>query len=238
RVLQKTPFSFDVSVWEFFWPLISGAHLVVAKPGGHRESDYLVSLIRSHEITITHFVPSMLAAFLAEPHVRHCASLLQVICSGEALSLSLQRDFFRVLPARLFNLYGPTETAVEVTYWECDRHSPLSTVPIGKPVGNTQVYVLDHCLHPVPIGVPGELYLGGVQVGRGYWNRPELTAQKFIPDPFSEDPQARLYKTGDLCRWLTNGTVDYIGRLDFQVKIHGLRIELGEIEAALNRHES
>jgi amino acid adenylation domain-containing protein len=238
RVLQKTPFSFDVSVWEFFWPLISGAHLVVAKPGGHRESDYLVSLIRAHEITITHFVPSMLAAFLAEPDVRHCASLRQVICSGEALSLSLQRDFFRLLPARLFNLYGPTETAVEVTYWECDRHSPLSTVPIGKPVGNTQVYVLDHCLHPVPIGVPGELYLGGVQVGRGYWNRPELTAQKFVPDPFSEDPQARLYKTGDLCRWLTNGTVDYLGRLDFQVKIHGLRIELGEIEAALNRHES
>jgi amino acid adenylation domain-containing protein len=238
RVLQKTPFSFDVSVWEFFWPLISGAHLVVAKPGGHREPDYLVKLICSREITTSHFVPSMLGAFLAEPEVRDCTSLRQVVCSGEALSLALQQEFFRLLPARLFNLYGPTETAVEVTYWECDRHSSLATVPIGRPVGNTQVYVLDRALQPVPIGVPGELYLGGVQVGRGYWNRPELTAEKFVPDLFSRNPQSRLYKTGDLCRWLPNGTVDYLGRLDFQVKLHGLRIELGEIEAALNRHES
>lgn len=238
RVLQKTPFSFDVSVWEFFWPLISGAHLVVAKPGGHRDPDYLVKLIREREITTSHFVPSMLAAFLADPGVRHCTSLRQVICSGEALSLPLQQEFFRLLPARLFNLYGPTETAVEVTYWECDRNSPLMTVPIGRPVGNTQVYVLDRDLQPVPIGVPGELYLGGVQVGRGYWNRPELTAERFVPDPFNKNFQTRLYKTGDLCRWLPNGTVDYLGRLDFQVKIHGLRIELGEIEAVLNRHES
>ena len=238
RVLQKTPFSFDVSVWEFFWPLISGAHLVVAKPGGHREPDYLVKLIREGQITVAHFVPSMLGAFLAERDVSSCTSLRQVICSGEALSYSLQQEFFRLLPARLFNLYGPTETAVEVTYWECDRNSSLTTVPIGKPIGNTQVYVLDGDLQPVPIGVPGELHLGGVQVGRGYWNRPELTAEKFIPDPFKKDRAARLYKTGDLCRWLPNGTVDYLGRLDFQVKIHGLRIELGEIEAVLNKHES
>jgi amino acid adenylation domain-containing protein len=237
RVLQKTPFSFDVSVWEFFWPLISGAHLIVAKPGGHREADYLVRLIRDREITTIHFVPSMLAAFLSERDVNLCTSLRQVICSGEALSVSLERELFRLLSARLFNLYGPTETSVEVTYWECDRNSPLTTVPIGRPVGNTQTYVLDRHMNPVPIGVPGELFLGGVQVGRGYWNRPELTAEKFVSHPFSKNPQARLYRTGDLCRWLPNGAIDYLGRLDFQVKIHGLRIELGEIEAALNRYE-
>jgi amino acid adenylation domain-containing protein len=236
RVLQKTPFSFDVSVWEFFWPLMAGAELVVARPGGHREADYLAHLIRESSITITHFVPSMLAAFLGEPAARHCTSLRHVISSGEALPLSLQGDFFRVLPARLHNLYGPTEAAVDVTFWECDRKSSLNTVPIGKPVANTQVYVLDGLLQPVPIGVAGELYLGGVQVGRGYLNRPELTADKFVSDPFSEDPQAQLYKTGDLCRWLPDGVLDYLGRLDFQVKLHGLRIELGEIEAVLGRH--
>jgi len=156
-VLQKTPFSIDVSVWEFFWPLMVGAELVVARPGGHRDADYLAHLIQESSITIIHFVPSMLAAFLAEPAARHCASLRHVICSGEALPLSLQGDFFRALPARLHNLYGPTEAAVDVTFWECDRESSLNTVPIGKPIANTQVYVLDRLLQPVPIGVPGEL---------------------------------------------------------------------------------
>jgi len=238
RVLQKTPFSFDVSVWEFFWPLMVGGHLVIARPGGHRDANYLVSLIQRDKITITHFVPSMLAAFLAEPNVGQCVSLRHVICSGEALSSSLQRDFFNVLDARLHNLYGPTEAAVDVTFWECRRDSTLATVPIGKPIANTTVYVLDQHLHPVPIGVPGELFLGGVQIGRGYHNRLDLTADKFLADPFSEDPQARLYRTGDLCRWLPTGNLDYLGRLDFQVKVRGLRIELGEIEAVLARHHS
>jgi len=238
RVLQKTPFSFDVSVWEFFWPLMVGGHLVIARPGGHRDANYLVSLIRQEKITITHFVPSMLAAFLVEPDVRRCVSLRHLICSGEALAPSLQRDVFRVLDARLHNLYGPTEAAIDVTFWECQRDSTLASVPIGKPIANTRVYVLDQHFQPVPIGVPGELFLGGVQIGRGYHNRPELTAEKFLADPFSKEPEARLYKTGDLCRWLPTGNLEYMGRLDFQVKVHGLRIELGEIEAVLGRHDS
>jgi len=238
RVLQKTPFSFDVSVWEFFWPLMVGAHLIVARPGGHRDADYLVDLIQEAKISVIHFVPSMLAAFLAEPDVDKCRSLRHIICSGEALTLPLQNQCLGLLPSQLHNLYGPTEAAVDVTFWACDRSSPLPCVPIGKPVANSRVYVLDLHQKPVPIGVPGELYIGGVQVGRGYLNRPELTAEKFVPDPFTNQPGAKLYRTGDLCRWLPNKTVEYLGRLDFQVKLHGLRIELGEIETVLGRQAS
>ncbi len=236
KVLQKTPFSFDVSVWEFFWPLLVGARLVVAEPGGHRDPAYLVKLIREQGITVLHFVPSMLKAFLEEPGVERCQSLRHVICSGEALPYDLQEQFFRLSPSQLHNLYGPTEAAVDVTHWTCRRDDERKIVPIGRPVANTQVYILDRHLQPVPIGVPGELHIGGVQVGRGYHKRPELTAEKFIPDPFSGDPQARLYKTGDLCRWLPDGAVEYLGRMDFQVKIRGLRVELGEIEDALRQH--
>jgi amino acid adenylation domain-containing protein len=238
KVLQKTPFSFDVSVWEFFWPLLVGARLVVVKPGGHRDPGYLVELIASQRITISHFVPSMLAVFLAEPGAEQCRSLRHVICSGEALSFSLQEEFFRLLPAELHNLYGPTEAAVDVTHWTCRRNSRRRIVPIGRPVANTQIYLLDQYEQPVPIGVPGELHIGGVQVGRGYHNRPELTAERFVRDPFSAGNEQRLYKTGDLCRWLPDGNIEYLGRMDFQVKIRGLRIELGEIEAVLARHES
>ena len=238
RVLQKTPFSFDVSVWEFFWPLMFGARLVIAKPGGHRDSEYLVKLIVEHKITTLHFVPSMLQAFLLNDNVETCQSLKRVICSGEALPYSLQERFFSCLEAELHNLYGPTEAAVDVTYWACHRESKLSTVPIGRPVANTQIYLLDTLLQPVPIGVPGELHIGGVQVARGYLNRPELTTEKFIPDPFSSDSNARLYKTGDLARYLPDGNILYLGRLDFQVKIRGNRIELGEIEATLSQHPS
>ena len=233
KVLQKTPFSFDVSVWEFFWPLIVGSQLVVANPGGHRDATYLVRLINRQQITVLHFVPSMLRIFLEEPAVDSCRSLRHVICSGEALSFDLQEEFFSHLSAQLHNLYGPTEAAVDVTHWTCRRDDDRRVVPIGRPVANTQVYILDRCSQPVPIGVPGELYLGGVQVGRGYHNRPELTAERFIVDSFSRVPGARLYRTGDLCRWLSDGTVEYLGRLDFQVKIRGLRVELGEIEAAI-----
>jgi amino acid adenylation domain-containing protein len=235
-VLQKTPFSFDVSVWEFFWPLLVGAQLVVAKPDGHRDPDYLVNLIVEKQVTVLHFVPSMLQYFLAADDVERCRSLRHVICSGEALSYELQERFFTRLGAQLQNLYGPTEAAVDVTAWTCPREGSLRFVPIGKPIANTQTYILDKNLTPLPIGVPGELHLGGVQVGRGYHNRPELTAEKFIPDPFRREPGARLYKTGDLCRFLPDGNIEYLGRLDRQVKIRGFRIELGEIQAVLEQH--
>jgi acyl-coenzyme A synthetase/AMP-(fatty) acid ligase/acyl carrier protein len=235
-VLQKTPFSFDVSVWEFFWPLMFGARLVVARPEGHKDADYLARTIIEQNITTMHFVPSMLQIFLMAKDVEKCVSLRQVICSGEALPLELQNRFFTRLDARLHNLYGPTEAAVDVTYWECRRETELQTVPIGRPVANTQMYILDSNMQPVPAGVAGELYIGGIQVGRGYLNRPELTAERFIPDPFSKDPEARLYRTGDATRYLPDGSIEYLGRLDFQIKIRGNRIELGEIEALLGQH--
>ncbi|HEY0602079.1 MAG TPA: amino acid adenylation domain-containing protein, partial [Herpetosiphonaceae bacterium] len=236
RVLQKTPFSFDVSVWEFFWPLLIGATLVVAKPGGHQDSAYLVDLIAREQITTLHFVPSMLQVFLDEPQLDRCQSLWRVICSGEALPLALQERFFARLQAELHNLYGPTEAAVDVTWWPCLPDAALHTVPIGRPIANTQIYILDQHLRPVPVGVPGELHIGGVQLARGYLDRPVLTAERFIPDPFSDQPNARLYRTGDLARFLPDGAIEYLGRLDFQVKVRGFRIELGEIESALLQH--
>lgn len=235
-VLQKTPFSFDVSVWEFFWPLITGARLVLAKPGGHKDAAYLAQLICDHRITTLHFVPPMLGVFLKEPRIKDCRSLRHVFCSGEALPYDLQEKFFHLLDAQLYNLYGPTEAAVDATHWTCRPDSELRIVPIGRPVANTQCYILDPRLQPVPIGAVGELYLGGVQVGRGYHKRPELTAERFIRDPFSVIPEARLYKTGDLARYLPDGIIEFQGRLDDQIKIRGIRIELGEIEAACRHH--
>ncbi len=231
KVLQKTPFSFDVSVWEFFWPLLFGAELVIAEPGGHRDSRYLAQTIIEHGITTIHFVPSMLQLFLEDPKARECTSLRRVICSGEALSRVLQDRFYAQFDCELHNLYGPTEAAVDVTAWKCDPASPLSFVPIGEPVANTQMHILDDAMQPIPVGSVGELYIGGVQVGRGYLNRPELTAERFITDPFR--PGGTLYKTGDLARYQPDGSIEFLGRADFQVKIRGFRVELGEIEAAL-----
>ncbi len=233
RVLQKTPFSFDVSVWEFFWPLMTGACLVVAQPEGHKDSAYLVKVISEQQVTTLHFVPSMLQVFLEEPNVASCANLKRVFCSGEALPYSLKERFLDRLNADLHNLYGPTEAAVDVTYWECERGSDKEVVPIGRPIANTQIYLLDEYLQPVPLGVPGELHIGGVGLARGYLKRAELTAEKFIPDPFSPNLDARLYKTGDLARYLPDGNIEFLGRIDFQVKIRGFRIELGEIESSL-----
>jgi amino acid adenylation domain-containing protein len=235
-VLQKTPFSFDVSVWEFFWPLMFGACLVVARPEGHKDNDYLIQIIIDRQITTIHFVPSMLQLFLESNNVDRCVSLRNVICSGEVLPVDLKDRFLSKLNAKLHNLYGPTEAAVDVTYYECQRESNLRTVPIGRPIANTRIYILDRSMQPVPIGVVGELHIGGVQVARGYLNRPELTAERFIPDPFSEDPEARLYKTGDLARYLPDGNIEYLGRMDYQIKIRGLRIELDEIESVLSEH--
>ncbi len=238
RVLQKTPFSFDVSVWEFFWSLMMGARLVMARPAGHQDAAYLARTIQSEGITTLHFVPSMLQVFLEAPGVEACTSLIRVIASGEALPYELQRRFFHRLGAGLHNLYGPTEAAVDVTYWACEAEGRRGVVPIGRPVANTRIHLLDADLRPVPVGVPGELYIGGVQVARGYLGRPELTAERFTPDPFSAEPGARFYRTGDLARYLPDGAIDFLGRIDHQVKLRGLRIELGEIEAALAAHPS
>ncbi|MDX8130471.1 amino acid adenylation domain-containing protein, partial [Methylomonas sp. OY6] len=231
-VLQKTPYSFDVSVWEFFWPLMTGARLIVAPPELHKDSQGLIDLIQSAGITTVHFVPSMLLAFVDTPGAEHCTSLKRVICSGEALSADLVQRFQQKLPAGLHNLYGPTEASVDVSYWACPMECRATEIPIGKPIANLRLYILDRSLNPVPIGTPGELHIGGIGLGRGYLNQPDLTAEKFIPDPFGQ-PGSRLYKTGDLVRYRQDGNIDYLGRIDHQVKIRGFRIELGEIEAQL-----
>ena len=232
-VLQKTPFSFDVSVWEFFWPLFTGARLVMARPEGHKDPAYLMDVIRRENITTLHFVPSMMQVFLDHQEAATCTSLIRVMCSGEALPESLARRFHERLPkVDLHNLYGPTEAAVDVTAWTYTPDFSGTSIPLGRPISNTHIYILDAQGEPVPIGVSGEIFIGGVQVGRGYLDRPDLTAERFVPDPFAT-PGARLYKTGDLGRWLADGTIEYLGRNDFQVKIRGFRIELGEIEAQL-----
>ena len=235
-VLQKTSSGFDVSVWEFFWPLTVGAQLVFAKPDGHRDPAYLRDLIRSAGVTTVHFVPSMLKAFLAEDAVSSCTSLRRVVCSGEALPVDTARDTLTALPrVRLANLYGPTEAAIDVSFWDCrpENLDGLGRVPIGTPIQNMRMYILDPAGLPTPIGVSGELYLGGVGLARAYHRRSSLTAQRFVPDPYGPLPGGRLYRTGDLARWRPDGTVDILGRLDHQVKLRGQRIELGEIEAAL-----
>nr|WP_316233655.1 non-ribosomal peptide synthetase [Bradyrhizobium sp. SZCCHNPS2010] len=235
RVLQKTPFGFDVSVWEFFWPLAHGAELVIARPGGHQDPAYLAELIEQARVSIVHFVPSMLQAFLEAADLKRCGSLRATICSGEALAVETQNRFLDLLPScRLHNLYGPTEAAVDVSAWACRLEPAATQVPIGRPISNIQLYVLDHRLNPVPIGVAGELHIGGIGVARGYLRRPGLTAERFVPNPFT--PGERLYRTGDLARWRSDGALDYLGRIDHQVKIRGFRIELGEIEAALSAH--
>ncbi|MGZ4979414.1 MAG: non-ribosomal peptide synthetase, partial [Methylobacter sp.] len=231
-ILQKTPYSFDVSVWEFFWPLMTGAKLVVAQPDAHKDGLALVDLIRREQITTVHFVPSMLQAFIDTPGVENCTSLTRVICSGEALPADLVARFQEKLPAGLHNLYGPTEASVDVSYWACVPGCIETAIPIGRPIANISLYILDRQLNPVPVGTPGELHIGGIGLGRGYLKRPVLTAEKFIPNPF-ESNGSRLYKTGDLVRYRPDGNIDYLGRLDHQVKIRGFRIELGEIEARL-----
>ncbi|HEU4559963.1 MAG TPA: amino acid adenylation domain-containing protein [Longimicrobium sp.] len=239
-VLQKTPFGFDVSVWEFFWPLQQGAQLVMARPDGHRDPAYLQEVIEQRGVTTLHFVPSMLQSFVEAVEAGRCGSLRHVVCSGEALPPVLVRRFYDRFagPVVLTNLYGPTEAAVDVSCWTCPRDASADVVPIGRPVWNTALYVLDSALNPVPVGVSGELYIGGVQVARGYLDRAAMSAERFVPDPFSADGGARLYRTGDRARWRADGAIEYLGRLDFQVKVRGFRIELGEIEAALRGHES
>ncbi|MEU6665867.1 amino acid adenylation domain-containing protein [Streptomyces sp. NPDC046727] len=236
-VLQKTPFTFDVSVWEFFWPLMTGARLVLARPGGHRDPGYLAEVIRREAVTTVHFVPSMLRVFLTDPAVSRCGSLRRVIASGEALPPDLVQRFFRVFPppaVELHNLYGPTEASVDVSAWRCRPEDAAGSVPIGRPVANTTLDVLDARLAPLPLGVVGELHIGGVQLATGYRGRDELTAERFVPDP--RRPGGRLYRTGDLVRQRPDGAFEFVGRADGQVKLRGYRIELGEIEARLAAH--
>ena len=236
RVLQKTPYTFDISLWEFLWPLTTGARLVLARPGGHRDSSYLTDLINSEHITTLHCVPSMLSVLLQEAEFENCSTLKQVFCSGEPLSYDLQERFFERTTAALHNLYGPTEASIDVVAWECKRGDQRRTVPIGRPIANTQIYILDAQRNPVPVGVVGEIYIGGVGVARGYLNRAELTAEKFIDHSFNGEPARRLYRTGDLARYLPDGNIEFLGRIDNQVKVRGYRIELGEIEAVLGQH--
>jgi amino acid adenylation domain-containing protein/non-ribosomal peptide synthase protein (TIGR01720 family) len=230
RVLQKTPAGFDVSVWEFFWPLVTGAGLVMARPGGHQDPAYLAEVIEQQHITTVHFVPSMLAVFTDEVGPGRCAGLRRVIASGEALPAELATRFRDRLDVPLHNLYGPTEATVDVTFWPCPPRI-TGPVPIGRPIWNTRLYVLDEFLAPVPPGVAGELYLAGAGLARGYLGRPGLTAERFVACPFTAGE--RMYRTGDLARWTPDGQLVFVGRADGQVKIRGFRVETGEIEAVL-----
>lgn len=235
-VLQKTPFGFDVSVWEFFWPLMTGARLALAGPGEHQDPECLARRIRQYDVTTLHFVPSMLQAFMAQAQLPALPSLTRIVCSGEALAAGLQDQVLARLPqAQLYNLYGPTEAAIDVSHWTC-RSDGRDSVPIGRPIDNTQLYVLDARLQPQPLNVIGELYIGGDNLARGYLGRPGLSAERFVANPFGA-PGSRLYRTGDLARYRADGAIEYAGRCDHQVKLRGLRIELGEIEAQLRRCE-
>ncbi|BAY25368.1 non-ribosomal peptide synthase [Calothrix sp. NIES-2100] len=236
KVLQKTPFSFDASVWEFYAPLLVGGQLVLAQPGGHADPAYLLELISQQQITTVQFVPSLLQILAEQGGLENCHSLKNIFCGGEALPIALQEKVLNNLNVNLHNLYGPTEACIDATFWTCQQEIKRQIVPIGRAIANTQVYILDEYLQPVPIGVPGELHIGGAGLARGYLNRPELTNKKFISNPFSDEPHSRLYKTGDLVRYLADGNIEYLGRIDNQVKIRGFRIELGELEAVLNTH--
>jgi len=236
KVLQKTPFTFDASVWEFYTPLSVGAQLYIAKHEGHRDNAYLVKLITEQNITVLQMVPSLLRMLLNEKNIENCHSLKYCFCGGETLSIDLQQRFFAKLDAQLINLYGPTEACIDTTFFLCQNKNAQQNIPIGAPIDNAQVYVLDEQMQPVSIGVTGELYIGGTGLARGYLNRPKLTQERFVPNPFTEVPNARLYKTGDLVRSQEEGNLEFIERIDYQVKIRGLRIELGEIEAKRHQH--
>jgi amino acid adenylation domain-containing protein len=234
-VIHKTSVSFDPSILEILLPLMVGAQIVIAKPDGERDPDYLLKIITEQRVTYLDLVPSLLQSLLLSPGIKSCSSLRIVVSGSEPLAPSLVEMFQEALKAKLCNAYGPTETTVQSTFDVCQPDGKRS-VPIGRPVANTQLYMLDAAMEPVPMGVAGEIYIGGAGVARGYLNRPGLTAERFLPNPFGREPGARVYRTGDLGRWLLDGRIEFLGRNDFQVKIRGYRIELGEIEARLKDH--
>ena len=237
RVLQKTPYVFDVALWDIFWPLIEGARLVVAEPDRHADPDYLADIIERCGITTLHFVPSLLRAFLSTMRPGRCGSLRRVVVSGEKLGRDLAERLLERLPnTELYNLYGPTEAAVDVTCWRCRREESRPEIPIGRPIANLRVYVLDHSLRPAPIGTKGEIYIAGTGLALGYINRPALTAERFLPDCVTPGPGQRMYRTGDLGRWTADGDIEFLGRIDDQTKIRGYRIEPAEVEARLCEH--
>jgi amino acid adenylation domain-containing protein len=243
RVLHHTPVTFDAAVAEIFLPLIVGARLVIAQPEGHRDPGYLVRTIAEQSITqVVHVVPSILRSLLAEPALTKCVGLRRVTCGGEVLPYELAQRFLATLDAELWNEYGPAEAAITATYFHCKRGASGPRVPIGQPIANIRVRILDANLQPVPVGVPGELFIGGAGVGRGYLNQSDATATRFVADPFGNHPRdprdssQLLYRTGDLARYLPDGNIEYLGRLDDQVEIRGVRIEPGEVEAALDKH--
>jgi amino acid adenylation domain-containing protein len=236
--LLKTPITFDAAGRELFPTLLAGARLIIVEPDAHRDTRYVAEKMRDHSVSILHCVPSFLRLLVAEPAFAEVITLRAVMSGGEALTSDIVAEFGRRSKASLYNVYGPTETIIDSAYWLCNGTSDASIVPIGRPIPNARMYILNSALRPVPIGASGELYIGGVSLARGYLNLPSLTAEKFIPDPFSSEPGKRLYKTGDLARYLPDGNIQYLGRGDYQVKIRGFRIELGEIEAALARHSS
>jgi amino acid adenylation domain-containing protein/non-ribosomal peptide synthase protein (TIGR01720 family) len=236
-VLQKTPVSFDASVWEFYAPLMAGARLVMAIPDGHRDAAYLIQALIDERITTLQLVPSLLELLLLTPGLEHCTSLKRLFCGGEALHRSLVERFWERLPApQVVNLYGPTEVTIDSVFHVSGRQASGAVMePIGRPIANLSALVLDRAMKLCPIGVPGELHLGGAGVGRGYLHRPDLSAERFVQSPFGE---GRIYKTGDLVRRLASGVIEYLGRIDSQVKLRGHRIELGEIESVLGQHPS
>lgn len=238
RTLMKTPITFDAAGREIFPTLLAGARLIITEPNAHRDCRYIAEKIRDDGVSILHTVPSFLRLLVEEPAFADVVGLRAVMCGGEALTPDIVVKFGQRSGAKLYNVYGPTETIIDSAYWPCDGSSSHSAVPIGRPIPNARMYILDATLRPVPIGVPGELHIGGVSLARGYLSRPDLTAEKFIPNPFAGEPGSRLYKTGDLARYLPDGNIEYLGRGDDQVKIRGYRIELGEIEAALAQHPS
>ena len=237
RVLQKTPYSFDASIWEIFLPLLMGARLALAEPDGHRDPAYLLRTIAEQGVTILQAVPSLLSALLEQPEVgAACRSVGRTFCGGEALPATVANRALEQLDGELCNLYGPTEAAIDATFHPCARGELNGTVPIGRPLSNVQVYLLDERRRPVPHGLRGEIYIGGAGLARGYSGRPELAAERFVPDPFGPLAGGRLYRTGDLARRLPGGDIEFLGRGDQQVKIRGFRIELGEIESVLSGH--
>ncbi|MEH1768063.1 MAG: amino acid adenylation domain-containing protein [Nostoc sp.] len=240
KVLLTISFSFDPSVWQIFWPLCFGGQLFMARPAGHQDTAYLVKVITEQQITVLALVPSILRVLLEEKGIENCRFLRHIICGGEALPGELLERFFAQLNLDnvLHNCYGPTEASIDTTFWTCQRGTNYAIAPIGRPITNAEIHILDENLQPVAVGESGELHIGGIGLARGYLNRPGLTIDKFILDPFSSKPGARLYKTGDLARYLSDGNIEFLGRIDHQVKIRGFRIELGEIEAVLRQHLS